>query len=91
MIVKAIEVTLHLHEAHSLKDKRQVLQSLLDPVRRRFNVSIAEVDSQDVHRRIVLGIACVSNSERHAVQSLDAVVRYIESRADADIVAIDHW
>lgn len=91
MIVKAIMVTLHLHEANSLKDKRQVLKSLLDQVRRKFNVSIAEVGEQDSHRIIVLGIACVSNSDRHADQSLDTVVRLIEGQVDGDIVSVEHW
>ncbi|MDW7656731.1 MAG: DUF503 domain-containing protein [Bacillota bacterium] len=91
MIVKAIVVTLHLHEAKSLKDKRQVLKSLLDQVRRKFNVSIAEVGEQDSHRMAVLGIACVSNSDRHADQSLDTVVRLIENQVDADIVSVERW
>jgi hypothetical protein len=54
-------------------------------------VSIAEVGEQDSHRTIVLGIACVSNSDRHADQSLDTVVRLIENQVDGDIVSVEHW
>ena len=91
MIVEAIKVTLMLHDAQSLKDKRQVLQSIQDQVRRRFNVSIAEVADQDLHRRIVFGIACVSNTEKHAKQIIDAVLRLIEQQFDVDILSVERW
>ena len=91
MIVKAVEVTLRLHRAFSLKDKRQVLKSLTDQVSRRFNVAIAEVDAQDMHGSIVLGIACVSNSGRHADLVLDRVLRWIEAQIEADIVSVENW
>lgn len=91
MIVKAVEVTLRLHRAFSLKDKRQVLKSLTDQVSRRFNVAIAEVDAQDKHGSIVLGIACVSNSGRHADLVLDRVLRWIEAQIEADIVSVENW
>ena len=82
-------VTLHIPQANSLKDKRQVAKSLIDRIRRKFNVSIAEVDTQDVHRTLTLGIAAVSGSNTHVQNAMDEVVRYIEDNADAELVSVE--
>jgi uncharacterized protein len=90
--VRAIQITLYASFSHSLKDKRQILRSLIDRIRHRFNVSIAETDAMDLHQKLVLGIACISNSDSHAGATIDAVVRFIENFADdegIDIIEID--
>ncbi len=89
MHVRAAAVTLHVPSAQTLKDKRQILRSLLDRTRRQFNVSIAEVDAMDCCQKIVIGLACVSNSDHHAGIMLDGVIRFIESNFDADIISIE--
>ena len=78
MIVGISEITLHLPESHSLKEKRQVLQSLLTRIRQRFEVAIAEVGENDVWQIAKLGVSCVSNSHQHAEEILNHVRRYIE-------------
>jgi uncharacterized protein YlxP (DUF503 family) len=59
MIVGSLRVRLFLREARSLKDKRQVLQSIKDRLKDRFNVSVAEVEAQDHRQLAVLGVAMV--------------------------------
>lgn len=87
MIVGALRVTLRLPENASLKGKRQVVKSLLERVRQRFNVAAAEIDDQEAWQLASLGFTCVSNSDRHAKAVLSSVLRYIEaSRLDAEIV-----
>ena len=51
-------VTLRADWVHSLKEKRMVVKSLCSRIRNKFNVSVAEVEAQDIHQTIVLGIAC---------------------------------
>lgn len=80
MIVGSCTIHLYLPVSHSLKDKRQVIKSLLARVRNEFNVSIAEVDTQDVWQQAVIGVACVTSSQKHAHSQLEAVVRFIEQR-----------
>ena len=65
-------------EASSLKDKRRVLKSMLEKVRSRFNVSIAEVDQQELWQRATVAFACVSNERVHADQMISAVIRFLE-------------
>lgn len=76
-------VRLHIPHARSLKDKRQVVKGIVDSVRRRFNVSVAEVDDLDLHQRATLGVACVSNEVGHLHQVLEAVRGAIERHGDA--------
>jgi hypothetical protein len=86
MIVGCARVRLHLPTAHSLKDKRQVVKSVLARLRGHFEVAAAEVDDQDVWQVATLGISCVSNDGAHARDLLDNAVRYIEeSRPDMEI------
>ena len=61
MIVGLLTLDLHIFEAHSLKEKRFVIKSLIDRVKSKFNVSVAEVDANDLWQRSVIGIAFVSN------------------------------
>lgn len=88
MIVGISEITLHLPESHSLKEKRQVLQSVMTRVRQRFEVAIAEVGENDVWQIAKLGVSCVSNSHQHADEVLKNVRRYIEETRP-DLVVTD--
>ncbi|MDL2288229.1 DUF503 domain-containing protein [Oscillospiraceae bacterium OttesenSCG-928-F05] len=90
MTVLSAKLTIHIPWAASLKDKRQVRRSLIDKVRQKFNVSIAEVDTQDVHQTLTLGLAVVSGEHRHARETLDEVVRFIEGNTEAEIVEVEY-
>jgi uncharacterized protein YlxP (DUF503 family) len=78
MIVGVSQITLHLPDTHSLKEKRQIIKSLMARVRNQFEVAIAEVEEQDKWQIAALGISCVSNDSQHAAQILDRVLRFIE-------------
>lgn len=62
MFVGVARLELFIPDSSSLKDKRHVLRSITDGVRRKFNVSIAEVEYQELWQRAALGIACTSES-----------------------------
>jgi uncharacterized protein YlxP (DUF503 family) len=74
MIVGTVEIRLSIRDARSLKDKRSVLLSLKERLRRSFNVSVAEVGNQDVIQSAILGVAQVSNDGRHVNATLDRLV-----------------
>jgi uncharacterized protein len=74
MPVGLLTLELHLPEAHSLKDKRQVLRSLKDRLRGRFNVAVAELDFQDTWQSSVVGVVTLSNAEQHVEESLQKVL-----------------
>ena len=86
MIVGVLRVELRLAGARSLKDKRRVVQSLLDRARREFRVAAAEVDRQDSWRRATLGFACVSAAADHASQILSRVTGLIEREPRVELI-----
>jgi hypothetical protein len=89
MHVLSAKLTFHIHHADSLKDKRQVSRSLIEKTRKRFSVSVSEVDTQDIYRTLTLGIAVVSGEMAHAQNSLDEIIRFMENNPDAELVGIE--
>jgi uncharacterized protein YlxP (DUF503 family) len=86
MHVGVARVALHLAENSSLKGKRMVVKSVAQRVRNRFNVAVAEIDTQDAWEVITLGIVCVSDDRRHSNEVLSKVIDFIESeRLDAKV------
>lgn len=89
MHVGICKLTLHLPDASSLKEKRQVARSMSDRIRNRFNVAVAEVEDADLRQRLVLGVCCVSNHRGHADAMLSSVLEYVEqSHFDVELVGI---
>jgi uncharacterized protein YlxP (DUF503 family) len=78
MCVGVLRIELLLRGNTSLKGKRQILRSIKDRTRRKFNVSIAEVDHNDLWQRAALGVCCASNDRKHANSMLSEVVKFIE-------------
>jgi uncharacterized protein YlxP (DUF503 family) len=76
-VVALLSVELHIPGARSLKDKRMVLRGVKDRLK-KFNVSVAEVDYQDLWQRAGLDVVTVSTSRAHADAELAAVVNEIE-------------
>ena len=74
MPVGLLTLELHIPDAQSLKDKRQVLRSLKDRLRREFNVAVAELDHQDTWQRSVIGVVTLSNEEKHVSEVLQKVL-----------------
>lgn len=89
MIIKTALLTIHLSAVHSLKEKRGILNSVLNRIRNKFNVAIAEVGSQDLWQKAEVGMAVVSTSTSHAHQQVDQIIRFIEAEPRLEIVAVE--
>jgi hypothetical protein len=87
MSIGVLKVRLRLPENDSLKGKRRVVKSIVTQVRNKFNVSVAEVEDQDLWQLVTLGIVCVSTERRHANEILSKVAEFINSiRGDAEML-----
>ena len=88
MVIGVLTVFLDIPGSSSLKDKRQVLRSLLDGLRRKYNVSAAELDSLDSRRRATIGVTIVSNDKVFANQVLNSAMGRVES--DPRVTTLDY-
>ncbi len=87
MNVGVCRVRLRFPENLSLKGKRQTLKSITTKIGNKFNVSVAEVDDQDLWQMATLGICCVSNNRRYTNQVLSKVVEFIaNNRFDVEML-----
>ncbi len=89
MKVALCRISLRLHGTQSLKEKRQISQSLITKVRSKFNVAIAEVEDNDQLHWLTLGVSYVSNDGRHANQVISKVVNYV-SQARGETEMLDY-
>jgi len=89
MIVGIMRITLYAPWVNSLKEKRMVVKSICGKAAAKFNISISEVEELDIHRTVVLGIACVTNDSSHCDSILDNVLKFIENNTEAEIVKVE--
>lgn len=89
MIVGTMVLELYAPWVHSLKEKRMIVKSICAKASNKFNISIAEVDKQDVHQFIVIGLACVSGETAHCDSILQNVLNFIEENTEAEVTKIE--
>ena len=86
MIIGSLRIRLLIREARSLKDKRQVVQSIKDRLRERFNVSVAEVESLDNRQLAVLGVAMVGAEAGHVRGALQQIAESLRRHPVAEFI-----
>ncbi len=89
MVIGTGKIYLYAGWVHSLKEKRAIVKSITDKVKNKFNISIAEVENLDMHKSIVLGLVCVSNSAKHSDNCIQKVIEYIEQNTEAVVEKIE--
>ena len=87
MPIGLLTLEIHIPDARSLKDKRQVLRSLKDRLRAHFNVAVAELEHQELWQRATVGVVTISNNEQHLEQSLREVLAESERLLGRDLAA----
>ena len=88
MTVGICQFELYLPSCHSLKDKRSLLKSLIARIQNKFNVSISELDFNDMRQKALVGVAVISNASKHANQMLSKVVDLVEN--ESELVLMDY-
>jgi uncharacterized protein YlxP (DUF503 family) len=85
-----LRFSLRIPGSSSLKDKRQVIRSLMQRIRNKFQAAVAEVADNDAWQLATIGVTVVSNSAQHCDQMLREIVAYVEeSRLDAEVTDIE--
>lgn len=81
-----LEIDLLLGDVHSLKQKRSVVRPIVAELRRRLDVSAAEVDHLDLHRRAGIGVAVTASDRARVVEVLDTAERLVASRPEVELL-----
>ncbi len=89
MVVGAALVEIHIHDTQSLKAKRGVVRSIVQRIRNRFNVSVAEVGGQDTWQRAVLGVASIGRDAVEMRSLLEHIVDFVEKLHLAEVTNSD--
>jgi uncharacterized protein YlxP (DUF503 family) len=77
-----LTVELRIEGAHSLKDKRQVVRSMKDKLRQKFNVSVAEIEATDLWQRATIGVVSISDSHDYLESLMSSVERHASKLAN---------
>ena len=88
MVIALLTLKLHLPESENLKQKRSVLKSLMDRLKNRFNVSVAEVEDRDLWQSTVIVFAHVNTDKKHADSTLSSILNLVESENDLQVVDV---
>ena len=86
MIIATITFKLHAPWVHSLKEKRMIVKSILAKLENRFHVSAAEIDEQDTHQIIVIGVAAIVPHNAQADSLMESISRFVEENCEAEII-----
>lgn len=77
---------LHAPWVHSLKEKRMIVKSIIAKLQNKFHVSAAEVEEQDTHQIIVIGVATIISDQGYADSMMDEISHFVEENCEAEIL-----
>ena len=86
MVVGSGIITFRLHDCHSLKGKRKIVKSIISRLRNNFNVSVAEVGSNDIHQRAEIGFVLVGNNKAVINSKIDKIFNLADELGLAEII-----
>ncbi len=88
MLVGSLHLQVYIPEATSLKDKRRIVKGMIAKVQNRFNVSIAEVNSESVWQRAELGVAMIGDDREHIERQLQLVLNFLDAEPRWEVTQV---
>lgn len=88
MHIGVCKIKLYLPESQSLKDKRRLIKSLIDRLKKKFNLAVAELDALDMHQSAIIGAVSISNDVKFVNRILSQSVKFIEE--NSSVVLVDY-
>lgn len=86
MNIAVMTFRLHAPWVHSLKEKRMIVKSLTEQLRNRFHVSVSEIDEQDIHQVVMIGVATIVPHNSLADHLMEEISRFVEEHCEAEIL-----
>lgn len=88
MKVLVMSIKLRASWVHSLKEKRMVVKSIIQKLKNKFNISVNEVEDQDIHQSIVIAISSICSSSSQVDSTMENIINFIELNTDAELINI---
>lgn len=89
MLIGICKISLYLPNSHSLKDKRTILAGYTNLLRKRYNISIAEIGQKNSWKKSTLGIACVNDNRRLIDRIMEKIISHTEIQPEIQL--LDYW
>lgn len=89
MKILVINIELRAIYVHSLKEKRMIVKSLIGKLENKFNISVREVNNQDLHQRISIGIVKIGLDNKECDKDKEKIISFIEENCEAEIIDIE--
>jgi uncharacterized protein len=86
MTIGICRLELYLPSCQSLKDKRRLIKSLITRIQNKFNVSISELEENDLRQKALIGVAVISNASSHANQVLSKIVELVQREPELSLL-----
>ena len=86
MLIGCLQVELLIPDSGSLKEKRMVLSSLKQRLKNKYNVSVAEIDFQNLWQRASLGIVLVANDHQYIHLVLDKILNFVDDQDNSQVI-----
>lgn len=90
MQVLILKLKLRVSWCHSLKEKRMVVRSIVQRLKNKFNVSVSEVDEQDIHQMIVIGVSVVASDGKQVDSIKENIITFVEEDTDPELIDIEY-
>ena len=86
MKIAVMSFRLYAPWVHSLKEKRMIVRSMIAKLQNRFHVSAAEIEEQDTHQIIVIGVAAIVPHNAMADSLMEEISLFVEENCEAEIL-----
>ncbi len=89
MKILILKITLRASWVSSLKEKRMIVKSLIQRLKNKFNISVSEIDAQDIHKTVVIGMVGICGNSEQVDSTAENIIEFIDSNTDAEIIHIE--
>ncbi|HAJ33796.1 MAG TPA: DUF503 domain-containing protein [Candidatus Atribacteria bacterium] len=86
MLIGVCELCIYLPDCRSLKDKRSIISNLKSQLRKKFNISISEINHKNLWKKSTLGICCISDNRQIIDKTMDSLIKKISSNPKVELI-----
>jgi uncharacterized protein len=86
MLIGVCELLIYLPDCHSLKDKRSIISNLKSHLRKKFNISISEINHKNLWKKCTIGICCISDNRQIIDKTINSLIKEIDTNSKIELI-----